>query len=89
MTKIIHLTNSVTLVSSIEETGSEIGEPDCKLLNPFVINYNAGIITIQPWLSDFTNQNTFMIHSDKILTISEPSKVILEKYNGVLTNASS
>ena len=39
MTKIIKLvvlTSKDILVSEIEEVGGEIGEPDCKLINPVV-----------------------------------------------------
>ena len=32
--KVILLTNSERLISEIEEVGAEIGEPDCKLINP-------------------------------------------------------
>ena len=32
--KIILLTNSERLISEIEEVGADIGEPDCKLINP-------------------------------------------------------
>jgi hypothetical protein len=36
--------------------------------------------TLQPWLSELTNQNVFMIHSDKIITITDPKPSLLEKY---------
>ena len=35
--KVILLTNSERLISEIEEVGAEIGEPDCKLINPHEI----------------------------------------------------
>ena len=36
--KVIALANQQVLISEIEEVGSaDIGEPDCKLINPFVI----------------------------------------------------
>jgi len=35
--KVILLTNSERLISEIEEVGAEIGEPDCKLINPMEI----------------------------------------------------
>ena len=36
--------------------------------------------TMSPWLVSVTSQNTFMIHSDKILTIAEPNSKLKEKY---------
>jgi len=33
-----------------------------------------------PWLIDLTAQNTFMMHSDKILTITEPNSKLKDKY---------
>jgi len=65
-------------LTQIEEAGGDIGEPDCKLTEPFVVGDN-NILT--PWLVDITNQNTFMIHSDKVLTIVEPSGTLVDKYN--------
>ena len=41
--KVLALTNHQYLISEIEEVGSaDIGEPDCKLVNPFVINTETG-----------------------------------------------
>ena len=68
--KVLYLTTGEILVSQIEEVSSELGSPDCKLTEPFVV-CDDGSLT--PWLIDLTNQNTFMIHSDKILTIADPT----------------
>jgi hypothetical protein len=65
-------------LSQIEETGGDIGEPDCKLTEPFVVNPSD--LTLSPWLVDITNENTFMIQSEKILTITEPSGTLVDKY---------
>ena len=36
--KVLALANNQNLISEIEEVGSaDIGEPDCKLISPFVI----------------------------------------------------
>ena len=41
--KVIALANHHNLISEIEEVGSaDIGEPDCKLINPFIINTTSG-----------------------------------------------
>ncbi len=73
----IVLTNQQTLVSQIEEVGAEIGEPDCKLLNPMVICEGN---TLTPWLLEQTQQDVFMISSDKIITLADPMPTLLEKY---------
>ena len=67
----------LNLLTQIEEVGGELGEPDCKLTEPFVVNEDG---TLSPWLVNLTNQNTFMIHSDKILTIVEPNGKLVDKY---------
>jgi len=74
------LTNQQTLVSQIEEVGAEIGEPDCKLLNPMVICDGN---TLTPWLLEQTQQDVFMISSDKIITLADPMPTLLEKYIGL------
>ena len=74
------LTNQQMLVSQIEEVGAEIGEPDCKLLNPMVICEGN---TLTPWLLEQTQQDVFMISSDKIITLADPMPTLLEKYIGL------
>tara|TARA_X000000368_G_scaffold121612_1_gene95373 strand:- start:43 stop:291 length:249 start_codon:yes stop_codon:yes gene_type:complete len=78
-------------LSEIEEVGSEIGEPDCKLINPVVMHttedkftIEEGKVTLTKWLSSFTHDNTFMISSDKIITLAEVAPQILEKYLGLV-----
>jgi hypothetical protein len=75
------LTNGQTLLSQIEEVGADIGEPDCKLIEPFIFNKDN---TLFPWLIDLTSQNTFMISSDKILTLADPKPTLLEKYEDLI-----
>jgi hypothetical protein len=84
---LIVLTNQQVLVTQIEEVGSELGEPDCKLIKPFVIRQQKQESlppTLEPWLNDVTTQDTFMIHSDKILTITEPRPTLIEKYTELI-----
>tara|TARA_B100000902_G_scaffold317763_1_gene309489 strand:+ start:269 stop:514 length:246 start_codon:yes stop_codon:yes gene_type:complete len=78
-------------LSEIEEVGAEIGEPDCKLINPVVLHttddkftIEEGKVTLTKWLSSFTHDNTFMISSDKIITLAEIAPQILEKYVGLV-----
>jgi len=65
------------LITEIVEVGSELGEPDCKLINPHQF---FGEDDLRPWKEEVTNQTEFMIHSDSILTIAEPTPEIIEKY---------
>jgi hypothetical protein len=69
------------LVSQIEEVPSELGEPDCKLIKPYIVNQSS--TTLSPWISDFSSEDTFMIHSDKIMTLADPKPTLLEKYQNL------
>lgn len=71
------LKNDVVLISEIVEVGSELGEPDCKLINPFLYNENGDMVR---WNAHLTEQKEFMIHSDSILTIMEPNDNVINKY---------
>ena len=80
--KVLALTTTQQLlISEIREVAAvDIGQPDCKLVNPFWVNPLEGNITLEPFLNNVTRENTFMMSSDKILTLAEPSPTILEKY---------
>jgi hypothetical protein len=80
MIKCISLDN-LNIITFIEESPSELGEPDCKLINPYLIKSN---LSLEPWLYEITEQTTFMISSDKIITISDPRKELLEKYQELI-----
>ena len=79
--KLIVLVNQQRLVSQIEEIGADIGQPDCKLTEPFVVSDDN---TLSPWLVESTNQSIFMLSSDKILTLVDPKPTLLEKYQDLL-----
>ena len=79
--KLIVLMNQQRLVSQIEEIGADIGQPDCKLTEPFIVGENN---TLSPWLVESTNQSVFMLSSDKILTLVDPKPTLLEKYQDLL-----
>jgi hypothetical protein len=78
VTKVILLTNNQILISQIEEVSTELGEPDCRLIEPFLLNQSS--LTLSPWLIDYTSDNRYMISSDKILTLADPNSELLEKY---------
>ena len=79
--KLIVLVNQQRLVSQIEEIGADIGQPDCKLTEPFIVGDDN---TLSPWLVESTNQSVFMLSSDKILTLVDPKPTLLEKYQDLL-----
>ena len=80
--KVIALTTTQqVLISQIEEVAAvDIGQPDCKLINPFWVNPLEGNITLEPFLNNVTREDEFMMSSDKILTLAEPTPTLLEKY---------
>ena len=79
--KLIVLVNQQRLVSQIEEIRADIGQPDCKLTEPFIVSDDN---TLSPWLVESTNQSVFMLSSDKILTLVDPKPTLLEKYQDLL-----
>lgn len=85
MIQILLLKNDLVLISRIEEVSTELGEPDCKLIKPYKMVLQGDCtdsITFESWPS-FTDQKELMIHSDSILTLVEPSKYQLDKYQSL------
>ena len=81
-TKILILTNGDKLISQLIEVAPiDIGDPNCKLVEPFLLNDDG---SLSPWLVSITNDNEFMMSSDKILTLVEPKPTLLEKYQDLL-----
>lgn len=76
--RMIYLMTNQILISQIEEIGADIGEPDCKMIEPYILNQST--LELEPWLLNITIQNEFMISSDKILTLAEPTSKLLKKY---------
>jgi hypothetical protein len=75
--QVIVLINGTTIISRIAAVVSELGEPDCKLINP------CQLIDGKPtsWLSELTdNTDAIMISSDKILTLVDPKASLLNDY---------
>lgn len=77
---VIVLLTGTKLIATLEEVTTELGEPDCKLVEPYMITEHD---TLEPWLLNITNQNEVMISSDKILTLVEPKTTLLAKYEDV------
>jgi hypothetical protein len=80
--KAILLTNNQILVSQIDEVPAAVpGEPDCKLTKPFVLTSDG---MLESWLMTATRDEEFMISSDKILTLAEPTPTLIEKYEDLI-----
>ena len=76
------LSNGDKLISQLIEVAPiDIGDPNCKLVEPFLVNEDG---TLTPWLVSITSDNEFMMSSDKILTLVEPKPTLLEKYQDLL-----
>jgi len=76
--KIVTLVSHQLLISEIEEVAATVpGEPDCKLINPFIIKDE---LVLEPWLLKVTKDDIFMLSSDKILTLADPTPTLHEKY---------
>ena len=85
MIKLIVLINNNVLISRIEEISAEVGEPDCKLISPYLVKMDIDSnLTLEPFLMNFTIQNIFMMSSDKILTITDPTETLLKKYQTII-----
>ena len=78
MIKVIIFKNNLVLIARLEEVGSEMGEPDCKITDPFELKGEY----LESWPS-FSMQRTMMVHSDSFLTIIDPDKGQLDKYQAL------
>tara|TARA_Y100000356_G_C11174212_1_gene243075 strand:- start:404 stop:721 length:318 start_codon:yes stop_codon:yes gene_type:complete len=75
--QLLYLTNNIILVTEVTEILAEApGQPDCKLINPFL--YTDG--NLVPWLQDVTDEKSVAISSDKILTMVDPNQNLLDAY---------
>ena len=54
---------------------------DCKLVNPFIVKDD---LVLEPWLLKVTKDDIFMLSSDKILTLVDPTPQLLLKYEDLL-----
>jgi hypothetical protein len=83
----IVLVNGTIFLAEIIEVIADLGEPNCKLINPYIVNRDHDQITIQKYLNDITNDSEFMIVSDKILTLFEPTEYLKTKYFSLVEGA--
>ena len=78
--QVLLLTNQMILISEIDEVLADIGQPDCKLINPCIIIDGK----VSKWIPDLTPNTEMFMSSDKILTLVDPSKHILNEYRKVI-----
>jgi len=64
------------LITEMEELFADIGDPDCKLINPYRF---YDVEKMEPWIKS-SNQTEYMIRSSDILTIADPTSEVVEKY---------
>lgn len=77
--QVLCLTNKLLLLSKIEEVLADIGQPDCKLTRPYLIENGE----LKPWLTDVSDDEVVMMSSDKILTMVEPNQKLLDEYESL------
>ena len=77
MIKCVLIDVDTVLIAEVVELDAEIGNPNCKLINPYIFN---DIEDMKPWKSEITNQTEFMIRSEDILTIADPTGAVMDKY---------
>ena len=78
--QVLILMNQMILISEIDEVLADIGQPDCKLINPCVIIDGK----LSKWMSNLTPNKEMFMSSDKILTLVDPSQKILAEYKKII-----
>jgi len=68
------------VISEIVEVYAELGDPNCKLINPYKIDGDK----LVSWIGDYTDQTEVMISSEKILTLVDPNEKYLTMYQEVI-----
>ena len=77
MIKCVLIDVDTVIIAEVVELDAEIGDPNCKLIKPYLFN---SIDDMKPWKYEITNQTEFMIRSEDILTIADPNGTIIDKY---------
>ena len=67
------------LISQVEEVDAELGDPNCKLTNPVVFE---SLEKMKP-LVEASKDTVFMIRSEDILTIADPTSEVIAKYKEI------
>ena len=78
--QVLCLVNQMILIAEIDEVLADIGQPDCKLINPCVIIDGK----VSKWMSDLTPNKEMFMSSDKILTLVDPTNKLLDEYSKII-----
>lgn len=72
---------NVVLITEIIEIDAELGNPNCKLISPFLFKKvnDSGDFYLESW-PEVTYQKEIMMRSEDILTIADPTPEIVQKY---------
>ena len=84
--QVLYLTNNLILIAEIDEVLADIGQPDCKIINPCLIHggsEDTHILT--KWMSDLTPNTEMFMSSEKILTLVDPTTKLLNDYFETIT----
>lgn len=88
------LKNGTRLISQVEQiTTVDVGDPDCKLSNPFDISVTQmseshgswGPVFV-PWESEYTDDKDFIIRNHEILLMQKPKPELVKKYLKMLSD---
>ena len=79
--QVLYLTNNLRLISQIDEVLADIGQPDCKLINPCVIDKDG---KLTKWMSSLTDNTEMFMSSEKILTLVDPNQQLLDDYVNII-----
>ena len=74
--KCLLVNNDNVLISESTEVDAEVGEPNCRLTNPYLF---VSLDNMKPWI-EASNQSEYMIRSEDILTIADPTQEVIDKY---------
>ena len=79
--QVLYLTNNLRLISQIDEVLADIGQPDCKLIRPCVIDKDG---KLTKWMSSLTDETEMFMSSEKILTLVDPNQQLLDDYVNIV-----
>ena len=71
------LKNQWILAKVVEIEGTQLGDPDCILVEPMIIDGT----NLKDWLP-FADEKETVVRSSDIITFVEPGKDLLSKYYG-------
>jgi hypothetical protein len=79
--KCLLLKVDTVLITEIIEIDAELGDPNCKLINPCIWKKKESSeeFYLDTWI-EASNQRELMIRSEDILTIADPIPEVIEKY---------